>query len=407
MKTCITISLGLAGLLGLSGPSHVSQRDNLDRIADSIVRDIPSGANIVWLGESHGTKANAELAFELFHRLDRIGKIDYIIEESGYLDGEEMNRFMQSGDTSILVRNMNKHYGTFAWTRDMFDYYVKIYNSQRDKPIPQRTTFVGIDLAHDYWNYHAIIRDSIALRHVIDPELVLARIPAELPKIVDYKNYYGNLVKDIERKETLYRKCFSADFERLRYLIRNVYFTCLAKTAPSKRWDTIRDSLIYENFKELQHRFDFANSRSFAFWGTDHILQEKDRSGTEFIAARIKKNHLDIEQYGCYLLYSKSKFNLPVFFIPKPIRVFFGKKTYISTGGLNNDGMFVPVNGMSHLKSRMDGEESHAFFAANTLPDKYDFVRRRKGRSIGDYVQSFVLIRNSPASKPLYHWKGK
>jgi hypothetical protein len=87
--------------------------------------------------------------------------------------------------------------------------------------------------------------------------------------------------------------------------------------------------------------------------------------------------------------------------------VFFGKKTYISTGGLNNDGMFVPVNGMSHLKSRMDGEESHAFFAANTLPDKYDFVKRRKGRSIGDYVQSFVLIRNSPASKPLYDWKGK
>lgn len=401
MKTCITI------LLGLVGPFCFSQKNNVDRIADSIVREIPSDVNIVWLGESHGTKANAELAFELFQRLDREKNIDYIIEESGYLDGEEMNRFMQSGDTAILVKNMNRHYGTFAWTRDMLNYYVKLYDSQRDKPIQKRTKFIGVDLAHDYWNYHAIIRDSIALRYDLDPKLVLAQVPAELPKIVDYKNYYGKLVKDIESNEALYRKCLSADFERFRYMSRNVYFTSLAKTAHPKRWDPIRDSLIYENFKELQHRFDFANSRSFAFWGTDHILQEKDRSGTEFIAARIKKNHRDIEQYGCYLLYSKSKFNLPVFYIPKPIRVFFGKKTYISTGGLNNDGMFVPVNGMKHLKSRMDSKDSHAFFATNSLPDKYDFVNRQKGRSIGDYVQSFVLIRNSPASKPLYYWKRK
>ena len=395
-------------ILVFSAWQSFGQINNLDAVSDSLVKDIPPDVNLVWLGESHGTKLNTELAFEWFQKLDQKRKVDYLLLESGFLDGEELNRFMATGDSTILIRKMHKHGGTFEWTKEKYQYYLNIFRSQKDKPVSERTRFIGIDIAHDFWNYHAFIRDSILPRFQVDSSLAISRFPARLSNFADYQNYYRSLNEDIQNKDLFYRKKFAGDYERLWYLVRNVHFLFLSKSASSSgRWNQVRDSLIYENFKVFQARIDFKNSCSFAFWGQDHVLQEKSKSNTEFISCRIKKNNPELKQYSCYLLYSKSTFNLPAFFIPKALRIFFGKKPYVKTAGLNNDKIFVRLSGTRYLKKKCSKNQNYCFFSTASLPDRYDYLRRQKGISNRAYVQSVVLIRNSLASQPLQNWKRK
>jgi hypothetical protein len=47
-------------ILVFSAWQSFGQINNLDAVSDSLVKDIPPDVNLVWLGESHGTKLNTE-----------------------------------------------------------------------------------------------------------------------------------------------------------------------------------------------------------------------------------------------------------------------------------------------------------------------------------------------------------
>lgn len=100
---------------------------------------------------------------------------------------------------------------------------------------------------------------------------------------------------------------------------------------PSSLWNNTRDSLIYENFKWHNERLHFAENIAFGLWGTDHIFQAKTKEGTTYIAGHIAYKQPEISQSGYRILYTKSSFNLPTFFIPRFARWMFGNKKYIRT----------------------------------------------------------------------------
>jgi hypothetical protein len=101
------------------------------------------------------------------------------------------------------------------------------------------------------------------------------------------------------------------------------------------------------------------------------------------------------------MLYTKSSFNLPTFFIPNFARWIFGDKKYIRTKALNNDKIWSKVTGLHFLKKRKKRELKYPLHV-DSIPKKIDLVgNRKKGLQNHDYFQYVILVKNSPACIPL------
>lgn len=181
----------------------------------------------------------------------------------------------------------------------------------------------------------------------------------------------------------------------------NIYNITYCQSLPSSLWNNTRDSLIYENFKWHNERLHFAENISFGLWGTDHIFQVKTNEGTTFIAGHIANKQPEISQTGYRILYTKSSFNLPTFFIPRFARWMFGNKKYIKTKAFNNDKIWSKVSGISFLKKRKNRDFNYPL-SVDSIPQNIDLVgNRKKGYQNRNYFQYIILVRNSPACTPL------
>ena len=198
-----------------------------------------------------------------------------------------------------------------------------------------------------------------------------------------------------------YKSILGERFDLVKYLIRNIYYITYAQSLPRSLWNNTRDSLIYENFKWHNDRLHYASKVSFGLWGTDHIFQTKTKEGTTFIAGHIASKEPEIGQIGYRMLYTKSSFNLPNFFIPQFARWIFGDKKYIRTKAFNNDKIWSKVPGMSFLKKAKNRGFDYPL-SVDSIPQKIDLVgRRKRGYQNRDYFQYIILARNSPACTPL------
>lgn len=107
-------------------------------------------------------------------------------------------------------------------------------------------------------------------------------------------------------------------------------------------------------------------------------------------------------QTSFYTLYSDCHFNTPTFFLPGFIRWFYGRKPYFITKGMNNDKIWVKVNGTKLLKKKIENENDYIVNKIELLPDRFDFIngRKREVRNL-DYIQYVILVRKSDACTPL------
>jgi hypothetical protein len=231
--------------------------------------------------------------------------------------------------------------------------------------------------------------------------MLISRIRQPLRYNIDYFNYYSQLYDDILKNEDSYRLLLGENFDIAKYLVKNIYNITYCMNLPSKSWNNTRDSLIYENFKWFNERLHFAQKVSFGLWGTDHIFQSPTKNGTTFIAAHIKNKNPTIIQTGYRMLYSKCSFNMPTFFVPRFARWIFGKRNYISTKAFNNDKIWSKVSGIGFLKNRKSRYMNYPL-NVDSVPKQINLVGNRKDiYQNSDYFQYVILVRNSPACKPL------
>ena len=374
--------------------SQINEVNNITHVA------IPK-SNMYWLSEAHGTASNYDIAFDLFSKIDSAVGVDYILLESNYLQTYYLNKYMKSGDSFMLDLAFSTSVGTFGWTKEHKSYYERIYDYEKKKSKENRIHFVGIDIEHAYWHSHKFLIDSILPSKFSDSNMLISRIRQPLRYNIDYFNYYSHLYDDILKNEDSYRLLLGENFDIAKYLVKNIYNITYCKNLPSKSWNNTRDSLIYENFKWFNERLHFAQKVSFGLWGTDHIFQSPTKNGTTFIAAHIKNKNPTIIQTGYRMLYSKCSFNMPTFFVPRFARWIFGKRNYISTKAFNNDKIWSKVSGIGFLKNRKSRYMNYPL-SVDSVPKQINLVGNRKDiYQNSDYFQYVILVRNSPACKPL------
>jgi hypothetical protein len=307
---------------------------------------------------------------------------------------------MKSGDSLILDLAFSTSVGTFGWTKEHKSYYERIYAHELKKAIGSRIQFVGIDIEHSYWHSHSFLIDSLLPSTISDTNKVISRIRQPLRYSIDYFKYYSQLYDDILKNENGYRLILGERFDVVKYIVKNIYNITYCQSLPANLWNKNRDSLIYENFKWYDQSLRFAQKVTFGLWGTDHIYQAPTREETAFIAGHIAKQQTEIKQTSFRMLYTKSSFNLPTFFIPKFARWIFGDKKYIRTKALNNDKIWSKVTGLHFLKKRKNRDLNYPLHV-DSIPQKVDLVgNRKKGFQNHDYFQYIILVKNSPACTP-------
>ncbi len=365
-----------------------------------IQNSIPK-SNIYWLGEGHATASNYDIAFDLFCKIDSAVGVDYILLESNYLQTHYLNKYLKSGDSNLLDLAFSTSVGTFGWTKEHKAYYENIYAHEQKKTKENRIQFVGIDIEHGYWHTHKFLIDSLIPLTISDSNRIISQIRQPLRYSKDFFNYYTKLYDDVIQNEVAYKSMLGGQFEVTKYLIKNIYNITYCQSLPDNLWDVTRDSLIYENFKYYNERLQFKDKVSFGLWGTDHIFQATTKKGITYIAAHIKNNETEISQISYRMLYTKSSFNMPTFFVPNFARWIFGEKHYFKTKALNNDRIWSKVSGISFLKKRKNIGFNYPL-SVDSIPQKIDLVgNRKKGYQNRDYFQYIILVRNSPACTPL------
>lgn len=277
------------------------------------INDIPE-SNIYWLGESHGTRKNYGLAYQLYTYIDSAKHIDYFLTECGFLQAHYLNQYIISGDTNKLNAAFRLNTGTFGWTKEHKSFYESIYHHEKTKSITDRIKFIDIDIEHGYWNTHRYLLDSLVPRRISDTTLVLSKINSAIKIGNEYNAYYNSLYNDMIKRESAYKSILNQNFETLKYIVRNICYIKFCQGQPDKDWDKLRDSLIYKNFSYKNSYLNFKDYKSFAFWGNDHVLQAETKTDVRFIASRIKRNNPEIMQTSFYTLYSDCHFNTPTFF---------------------------------------------------------------------------------------------
>lgn len=101
--------------------------------------------DIFLAGEAHGSIKSIDMNLYLLKYFIEKGDIKYILYESGYADSQYLNRYLDTGDESILEYLFEKSSGTMSYTMENYNLLKSIYEYNLTLEKNKKIIFVGID----------------------------------------------------------------------------------------------------------------------------------------------------------------------------------------------------------------------------------------------------------------------
>ena len=210
---------------------------------------------------------------------------------------------------------------------------------------------------------------------------------------------YKNLFVDLNSDSAKYKIILKSDYPVFWYLVRNINYCFQAydvlNSPKREQWNQTRDSLMFENYKIRLLTHDFKNSKVFAFFGTSHCYLEKTKN-TRWIASLVKKSDPTIKSTSIMMLYSGCMAMRPGWLNPKYKRKSLKEnKDYVNVS-IDNDSKNL------HRKvSKGDYTLFNIISTSTTFKCPKIFLYDTDNeKSMRDYFQYILLIKDSPASIP-------
>lgn len=251
---------------------------------------------IILAGELHNLAENHIVELKLLKYLQKEIGVNYYLAEVGYADAYFLNKYLESGDETVLKNYFNIYKNQKYYTEEQYNFYTNMYKHNQTLPKEKQIKVIGVDIeskvTYDY------ILDVIKDKENITNELkVLMNKLKEFNynSRESYKNILkvlNNLTEDIKLNEEKYKNIFKKDFEEFKLVLKNLKDFSTACTG-NIIYDNVRDKYIYENFKVIDSKLE--NAVYFGQWGYFHVFQDTfysniDMSDMNYFSSLLNKD---------------------------------------------------------------------------------------------------------------------
>ena len=220
--------------------SKIDITDNTFKGLELLESDIDN--NYIFLaGEAHGSIKSIDMNLYLLKYFIEKGDIKYILYESGYADSQYLNRYLDTGDESILEYLFEKSSGTMSYTMENYNLLKSIYEYNLTLEKDKKIMFVGIDKENP----------EVAIKYI---KTLLPGKETNNTKVKQFNNivYWltkNNYVDESKKALELIRtsqkdieEYWGVDYFHIKYLLNNL---------SESVGQLFREELLINNFKKL------------------------------------------------------------------------------------------------------------------------------------------------------------
>ncbi len=247
------------------------------------------GKEIFFTAELHGTKANEQLNTKLLKYFKEKSDFKYYLCELSYSDTYFINKYLDTGDIKILEEIYKPLKGTFAWNKDGYNHWKKLYEYNNTLPKESRIEVIGVDIEHQPINAYRFLVDILPEKKAPEEiEAVIDKIKSTFNDLDKFDETFAQCSKelqnDIKEKESIYKEYFGEKFTSFNLVNLNVLNQIEAYKHKDDHvdWDNTRDKMIYENFQTLQK--ELPKGKYYGQWGLNHTFQSKEKDKMWFAA---------------------------------------------------------------------------------------------------------------------------
>lgn len=351
-----------------------------------------SDTRIFLAGEIHGIAQNHGLYMSLLQYLHEKADIRYLIEETPYSTSRIINKYLHTGDESLLTKTFEATRGTFNWTEEKYQTWVKVYEMNKSLPEDEKLSLVGIDIEHQtstaLWYLTSLIPPTPA------PSVISTTI-TELERLYQENDFNNDKVKDfclvlqksITKNRDVYQEWLGDNFFDFEFVNRNLLNKFEVISASNNQFNQIRDERMYQNFTAVYPRF--VKGTCFGQWGLNHVFQKK-QSSTDWLASRINSESSPLKGKVTSIVYAYQDCTQML------------NRTYEShpqTTFNSNLNSLKELAASDVTLFRLTGQNS-PFGKYLIWPFKRNIGSAPKEGVTGDYFQYLILIKNGTPTTP-------
>lgn len=358
---------------------------------------------VYFTAESHDTEINTELEFQFLKYFKSKAGIKYYLQELSYSDAIFLNKYLETGDESILKKLYEPFKGTFAWNKQSYEKWKKVYDYNRTLPENQKIVIVGIDIEHQsqnaIWGMYSLIPDSeppISIKPSIDELKALYKSSINgnsryNSKIVEFSK---RLKDSISQYHDDYEKYFGDslfDFQIINDNILNTieaYYKQDGSRQDNQVFNAVRDKKMYENFLKIYSHLP--QGKYYGQFGLNHAFQ-KMQGNIDWLASLMNSSASPV----------KGKI-LSIAYVYEDCQQMYPSNGSYFVGNMSdyasNDGLLEPYLKSDLVLFRLVGKGSPFkkrlkwYFCKETPP--YSGVTT-------DYYQFLLFIKGSKPTVPL------
>lgn len=352
------------------------------------------GKEIIFTAELHGVEANQLLEIEFVRYFKEKTNFKYLLSELPYSSAYYLNQYLTTGDKRILDQYHAPLKGTFAWTKNNYAFWEKLYELNGTLPVADRIQVVGVDIEHQSLTSYQYLVDVLpkeAPPELLETSIENLKLCLSAIKSGDKKieaESSKSLQAHMLAHEDLYKTYLGESYFGFKLVVDNLINGNVAYGVPAEQWNKTRDEMIYKNFQSVHSTLP--KGKYYGQWGLNHAYQSAESDTTWFAA---------------YLNSAQSEFRGKLLSITYQYKncTYMSKKSNNKYGTASQNYIFPALNSitnqspLSYNLYKLDATDSPFF----KMPLNEEGIADAIKKPVTDYYQYVLCIKNSGASEPL------
>ncbi|WP_315119347.1 hypothetical protein [uncultured Clostridium sp.] len=256
-------------------------------------------------GEVHGAAANGELELKFLKYLKEKTNIKYYLCELPYSHAYYLNKYLNTGDESILKELFIEWKDTASYTIEHYNKWIEVYELNKTLPDDEKIQVVGIDIEH---------QQNIAIRYMYS--LIPKNEPPEEIKPVikklqhTYENNITNpqilknlsldLKKSINENYDIYKRYLGEKFFDFNLVTDNLCVS-FEFSLDNATFYNLRDMQMYKNFIHIYNTLP--KGKFYGQFGAYHVTQRSIYDNTYYLASLMENEESPVKGKVISIIY--------------------------------------------------------------------------------------------------------